>query len=144
MPVDFSEESLVAVALGREFLTNEWHVHLITRLARVARRPNQGLSGIQWTTHVGALNAEQALRDRIRGTAAKKAHVRVEFGDAGREIPDFAQRLHAELIVGPLDWQKRFQPATHHTVRSVSLLHGRQPLAVRRQGPGGLASGERH
>ena len=100
VPVDFSEESLAAVKLGREFVTNASQLHLIHVLP--ALRPAE--PGFVWTMVDDAhrrISAEQALRDRIWGTAAEGAHVRVEFGDAGREIAEFAERLHAELIVVP-------------------------------------------
>lgn len=100
VPVDFSEQSLAAVALGREFVTNPSQLHLIHVLPLLL--PAE--PGFIWDMVDDAqrrADAEQAIRERIKGTAAEGSHVTVALGDPGREIAEFAERVHAELIVVP-------------------------------------------
>ena len=124
VPIDFSEESLAAVALGREFVANSSQLHLIHILPPLL--PAE--PGFVWDTVDDSrrrINAEQAMRDRIRGTTAEGAHVRVEFGDAGREIAEFAERLHAELIVVPSHGRSGFSRLLLGSVseRVIRLAH---------------------
>ena len=124
VPVDFSEQSLAAVALGREFVTNPSQLHLIHVLPLLI----QTEPGFVWDTVDDAqrrASAEQAMRDRIKGTAAEGSHLTVAFGDPGREIAEFAERLHAELIVVPSHGRTGFSRLLLGSVseRVVRLAH---------------------
>lgn len=100
VPVDFSQESLTAVATALELVASPAHVHVVHVLP--ALEPTE--PGVIWSTidNTGRLHhAEQALRERLDNVQAGGAKVAARIGDPGREIADFAAEVNAELIVLP-------------------------------------------
>lgn len=100
VPVDFSEDSLAAVEVARTLVESPAHLHIIHVLPPlVPTEPGVIWDAVDDTSR--REHAEDALRQRIAKTSAAGANLTVDFGDAGREIAEFAQSVKAELIVIP-------------------------------------------
>jgi nucleotide-binding universal stress UspA family protein len=99
VPIDFSEESLDALATARELVADASSLHLVHVLPYLeVTEP-----GVIWEAIDDASrrkHAEDALRERI-GADFPGAKIFIAFGDPGREIAEYAQTSGAELIVLP-------------------------------------------
>jgi nucleotide-binding universal stress UspA family protein len=100
VPFDFSEQSAKALETAREFVADLTHMHVIHVLPVVTVSE----PGMVWDViDNGARirHAEQVFRNRFAATPFGKSEFHVYFGDPGREIAAFAERLKADLIVMP-------------------------------------------
>jgi hypothetical protein len=89
VPIDFSEESLDALATARELVADASSLHLVHVLPYLeVTEP-----GVIWEAIDDASrrkHAEDALRERI-GADFPGAKIFIAFGDPGREIAEYAQ-----------------------------------------------------
>ncbi len=100
VPVDFSDESIVAVDSARELVRDASHLYVIHVLPVL--EPAE--PGVIWTTiddDSRRKHAQQALRERLVDAKYKDLSLEIAFGDAGEEITAFAERIGADLIVQP-------------------------------------------
>lgn len=98
IPYDFSEQSLEAVRLGREFVKDAGSVHVIHVLPELtATEP-----GVIWSTIDDAsrmTHAKEAMEERLQDFPG--VQLKVAFGDPGHMITDLASEVSADLIVIP-------------------------------------------
>jgi nucleotide-binding universal stress UspA family protein len=100
VPIDFSDKSFEAVAAALEFVDDASHLHVVHALPSL--EPAE--PGVIWSTIDNpsrAHHAEQAIRERLGDGACKDAQISVVFGDPGREVAEYAEKVSAELIVLP-------------------------------------------
>ena len=98
--VDFSEDSLAAVAVGRQLVDSPEHLHIIHVLIDVAPLEAGEVWGV--VDHQPRLEqAEKALREKIAGPEYHGAKLAVLLGEPAHGIADYAQDKGAELIVIP-------------------------------------------
>jgi nucleotide-binding universal stress UspA family protein len=94
-PVDFSDESMAAVAEARAMVDDPAKLHVIHVLTVM----NVAEPGIIWDTIDDASRIEhatEALREKFAD-----ATIDVEIGDPAHEIADYAEKISAELVVLP-------------------------------------------
>jgi nucleotide-binding universal stress UspA family protein len=98
VPYDFSEQSLAAISLGREFVQEASSLYVIHVLPELtATEP-----GVIWSTVDDAsrvAHAQEALHERL--TDFPGIQLEVRFGDPGHMITDLASEVEADLIVIP-------------------------------------------
>lgn len=100
VPIDFSDESLAAAKLGSELVAPGGRLHVIHVLPELS--PTE--PGVIWHTvddESRSRHAREAVERRLTESAIPNAAVTIAFGDAAREIADFAQKQKADLIVLP-------------------------------------------
>lgn len=98
VPYDFSEESLAAVQLGRQFVESPELLHVVHVLPELtATEP-----GVIWSTIDDAsrmTHAREAMEERLKEFPG--VQLNIGFGDPGHTITDLAQEVSADLIVIP-------------------------------------------
>ncbi len=97
VPIDFSDDSFVALDTAQELIDDPSHLHLIHVLPIIT--PND--PGVIWEMiddQSRAVHAEEALRKKLAHQTADGAQVAIRFGDPGHQIVDYAQEVHADLI----------------------------------------------
>jgi nucleotide-binding universal stress UspA family protein len=98
VPYDFSEQSLAAIRLGRDFVQDAASLYVIHVLPELtATEP-----GVIWSTVDDAsrvAHAKEALQERLKEFPG--IHLKVRFGDPGHMITDLASEVEADLIVIP-------------------------------------------
>ena len=98
VPYDFSEQSIAAARLGREFVEDASSLHVIHVLPELtATEP-----GVIWSTIDDAsrmAHAKEAMEERLKDIPG--AQLKVAFGDPGHMITDLASEVKADLIVIP-------------------------------------------
>lgn len=100
VPVDFSADSLAAVAVGRQLVDSPEHLHVIHVLIDVAPLEAGEVWGV--VDHQTRLEqAEKALREKLAGAEYQGAKLAVLLGEPAHGIADYAQDKKAELIVIP-------------------------------------------
>ena len=100
VPVDFSDESFQAVDLGLSLVDEPSHLHVIHVLPYLA--PTE--PGVIWSTVDDAdrmTHAREALEKQLADAKFQGVDIRIEFGDPGQQIAEFAQQNEADLIVLP-------------------------------------------
>jgi nucleotide-binding universal stress UspA family protein len=100
VPVDFSDESFVAVDMALELVESPSQVHTLHVLPVLAVTE----PGVIWDTiddQSRREHAEEALRDKLSDEKYSGIDVVIAIGDPGEEIAEFAQSNGAELIVMP-------------------------------------------
>jgi nucleotide-binding universal stress UspA family protein len=98
VPIDFSDDSLSALQTAKELVDDLDHLFVIHVLA--IWEPNE--PGVIWEMvdeRSRAEHATEALQKKIAEQGLVGPQVVVRFGDAGHEIADYAQEVHADLIV---------------------------------------------
>ena len=97
VPIDFSDDSFLALDTAQELVDNPQHLHLIHVLPIIT--PND--PGVIWEMiddQSRAVHAEQALRKKLAHQSAEGSQVAIRFGDPGHQIVDYAQEISADLI----------------------------------------------
>ncbi len=97
VPIDFSDDSFLALDTAEELIDNASHLHLIHVLPIIT--PND--PGVIWEMiddGSRAEHAEAALRKKLTHRSAGDFQVAIRFGDAGHRIVDYAQEVQADLI----------------------------------------------
>jgi len=100
VPFDFSDQSATALDSARVFVENVADLHAVHVLSTIELAE----PGVIWETiddDARRRHAEQAFRERFAGTPFEKLDFHVRFGDPGREIAAYAEKLKADLIVMP-------------------------------------------
>lgn len=98
VPIDFSDESFGALDTSQELVDQVGHLHLIHVLPIIT--PNE--PGVIWEMVDNQSRAEHAgetLRSRIASRGMDGSQAVIRFGDPGHEIANYAQEIHADLIV---------------------------------------------
>jgi nucleotide-binding universal stress UspA family protein len=100
VPFDFSEQSARALEAAEQFVEQPAQLHAVHVLAAIeAAEP-----GVIWETiddDVRRHHAESAFHNRFAGTPVSQVGFAVRVGDPGRQIAEYAEEIHAELIVMP-------------------------------------------
>jgi nucleotide-binding universal stress UspA family protein len=100
VPVDFSAESMAAIAVGRTLVDAPEHLHVVHVLIDVA--PLE--AGEVWGVIDPQMRIEQTHKFLNEKLAAANAHgiqSAVILGEPAHGIANYAQEKHAELIVIP-------------------------------------------
>lgn len=100
VPVDFSDDSLAAAAVGRQLVDSPEHLHIIHVLIDVAPLEAGEVWGVV-DQQPRLEQAEKALREKFAGAEYQGAKVAVLLGEPAHGIADYAQDKKAELIVIP-------------------------------------------
>lgn len=109
VPIDFSDNSFAALAAATELVDDPAHLHVI----HVLHPLEPADPGVIWHT-IDDESRSQHAGDALRQELAKRGHAGLQtvirFGDAGREIADFAEGIGAGLIVvasrGQSGWER--------------------------------------
>jgi nucleotide-binding universal stress UspA family protein len=100
VPVDFSDDSLAAIATALQLVADPSHVTVVHVLPEVSTlEPTEGWQPIDPPSRVRRVTG--ALRERLNEAGYAAVRLDVQVGDPGHEIADLAAREHAELIVLP-------------------------------------------
>ncbi|NEQ37246.1 MAG: universal stress protein [Okeania sp. SIO3I5] len=100
VPIDFSDESIEAINVALEFVTNTshlWVLHVLPRLNPVE-------PGVRWDTvddPSRKQHVEKVFQEKFSGPQYKGINFSVAIGTPGPEILDYAQEKKVELIVIP-------------------------------------------
>lgn len=100
VPYDFSEQSAHALEVARDLVADLTKIHVINVLPIITIAE----PGVVWDVvdnHARVQDVERAFRERLAPAAFQKVDFYVAFGDPGREIAAYAERLKADLIVMP-------------------------------------------
>ncbi|MFO0870235.1 MAG: universal stress protein [Pirellulales bacterium] len=100
VPVDFSDESLTAVAVGVDIAAQRDGVHVVHVLPELS--PAEPV--LLWEMYESEKRRQAAgdeLRKRLEAAGYADVPRHVFVGDPGQEIAAFAERQHADLIVMP-------------------------------------------
>lgn len=100
VPVDFSQESLEAVEVGRQLVDAPEHLHVIHVLIDIT--PLE--AGEVWGVIDPQARIEQAqrlLREKLADPQYQGVHTAVLMGEPAHGIANYAQEKQAELIVIP-------------------------------------------
>ena|SRR5579872_7222495 len=100
VPYDFSEQGEQALASAQVFVAGLTGLHVVHVLPTIELAE----PGVIWETiddDARRRHAESAFRERFANTPFAMVDFHVRFGDPGREIAAFAEKLTAELIVMP-------------------------------------------
>jgi nucleotide-binding universal stress UspA family protein len=100
VPFDFSEEAEQALDSAQTFVASIGCLHVVHVLPTIELAE----PGVIWETiddEARRHHAEGAFRERFAKTPFEKVDFQVRFGDPGREIAAFAEKLNGELIVMP-------------------------------------------
>lgn len=98
VPIDFSDDSFEALDAAIELADDPKKVHVIYVLAVL--EPAE--PGVIWATideESRVRHAEQALRERLADAKYQGVSLKIEFGDPGHEVAQYAQAQGADLIV---------------------------------------------
>lgn len=98
VPIDFSDDSFSALDTSQELVDSPQHLHLIHVLPIIT--PND--PGVIWEMideQSRAAHAEEALQTKLAARQTEGSRIVIRFGDPGHQITDYAQEIHADLIV---------------------------------------------
>ena len=100
VPVDFSDDSRLAVDTAMQLAAGPESVHVVHVLPELA--PSEPMVLWEaWESQKRHQHAEEELRKFLAGEQYAGLQLHVFVGDPGQEITALAERLHAELIVLP-------------------------------------------
>jgi nucleotide-binding universal stress UspA family protein len=100
VPFDFSEQSDPGLESAQVFVASVSGLHVVHVLPTIELAE----PGVIWETiddDARRRHTEAAFRERFAKTPFEQVDFQVRFGDPGREIAAFAEKLHADLIVMP-------------------------------------------
>jgi nucleotide-binding universal stress UspA family protein len=100
VPIDFSDESFDALDTAIQLVASPANLHVIHVLPRMETTEPGFIWGMV-DDDARRKHALDALNERLARHNLAGVNVVVAIGDPGREIPDFAQSLQADLIVLP-------------------------------------------
>jgi nucleotide-binding universal stress UspA family protein len=100
VPVDFSAESLDALAVGRSLVDAPQHLHVIHILIDLAPLEAGEVWGVV-DPQARIEQVEKLLREKLAGPQYHGVHTAVLLGEPAHGIANYAQEKHAELIVIP-------------------------------------------
>ena len=132
VPVDFSEQSLVAVDVALGIVKDPSNVHVV----HILREPQSGHPDAIWVTIDHAKRREHAmneLRNRMSDQRYEAVSRYVEFGDPGVRIAELAQELGAGLIVLPSHGRTGFKRLLIGSVAERVVRCAHCPVLVLRE-----------
>ena len=97
VPVDFSEFSLSAVGIARDFVEHNRNLHVIHVVREINPRLMSGGMGKEYVDerfNIAQRELESSITNEYPGI-----NVQVKEGEPGEEIADFAASIDADLIV---------------------------------------------
>ncbi len=100
VPYDFSEQSAHALEVAGDLVADLTKLHVINVLPVITIAE----PGVVWDVvdnHARVQDVERAFHERLAPAPFQKVDFYVAFGDPGREIAAYAERLKADLIVMP-------------------------------------------
>jgi nucleotide-binding universal stress UspA family protein len=100
VPIDLSPDSMAAVDTALELAEEPSGVHVV----HVMREPSPIEPDVEWQEidyENRRRHAVEAIRERFTDGKYDALQIEVDFGDPGHRIADYAERVHAELIVIP-------------------------------------------
>jgi len=100
VPVDFSDPSLAAIDTALALVDDPKRVHVIHVLPVMTDYE----LGMVWSNINDEQRTEQArtaIAERLADAKYKGMQVEIGLGDPGHEIVDYAESIHADLIVMP-------------------------------------------
>lgn len=100
VPIDFSNESLNALAVGRTLVDAPEHLHVIHVLIDIAPLEAGEVWGVI-DPQARLQQAEKSLREKLAAPQYAGVHTAVLLGEPAHSIADYAQQKGAELIVIP-------------------------------------------
>lgn len=132
VPIDFSEPSLEAVRLGRSMVEDVSGLHVLYVLQPISVLE----PGVTWGTVTDETREENVLKSmheklddpELEGAAFKALH-----GSPGIEIADYAEKIHADLIVIPSHGYGSFKRLLLGSVADRVLHHAPCPVLVLRR-----------
>ena len=98
VPIDFSDESFAALDTALSLAAKPANIHVIHVLP-LMEMTEPGFIWDMVDDNSRRKHAEDALRERLRDAKYAGVNVVVAIGDPGREVADFAESRHADLIV---------------------------------------------
>ncbi len=116
VPVDFSRDSLQAVDVGLEFVSEPSGLFIL----HVARELNPNDPAVLWGTVDEDKRLEEiknSLAEAFSDPAYEKVHVDTLLGDPGTKIVKYAKGIGAELLVMPSHGRKGVE---HMVIGSVT------------------------
>ena len=132
VPVDFSDESMLAVNEALEIAGDSGAVHVVHVLPEL----NPADPGVVWHTidnENRTEHAERALREWLSDSKYDRLNIHVEIGDPGYRITNHAEEVGADLVVTPSHGRRGVSRMLIGSVaeRVVRLAHC--PVLVLRQ-----------
>lgn len=100
VPVDFSQESLEAVQVGRQLVDAPEHLHVIHVLIDITPLEAGEVWGVI-DPQVRIEQAQRLLREKLADRQYQGVHTAVLMGEPAHAIANYAQEKQAELIVIP-------------------------------------------
>jgi nucleotide-binding universal stress UspA family protein len=100
VPIDFSAESLAALAVGRQLVDAPEHLHVIHVLIDIAPLEAGEVWGVV-DPQSRIEHIETLLREKLAAAQFQGVHTAVLLGEPAHGIANYAQEKHAELIVIP-------------------------------------------
>jgi nucleotide-binding universal stress UspA family protein len=98
VPVDFSDDSFVALDTARELADEPSNLHVIHVLPILEPAD----PGVIWATiddHSRSQNAGEALQKELAQRGFDPLQVVIRFGDPGHEIAKYSQKVDAGLVI---------------------------------------------
>jgi nucleotide-binding universal stress UspA family protein len=100
VPVDFSDESFLAIGTALQLVADPTHLMIVHVLPEVSNlEPTEAWHNIDSTNRVR--HVAKVVRERLDQAGHDKLLLEVLVGDPGHEIADLAVRQRADLIVLP-------------------------------------------
>lgn len=100
VPVDLSEDSLLAIDTALQMIQSPTNLHVLHVLPELSPlEPGELWETIDQTGREE--HAVAAIREKLPDPKYQEIQVNIRFGDPGRTIADYAQALGADLIVMP-------------------------------------------
>jgi nucleotide-binding universal stress UspA family protein len=100
VPIDFSDESFAALDTALSLVASPANIHVIHALP-LMEMTEPGFIWDMVDDNSRRKHADDALRERLADSKYAGIDITVAIGDPAREIADYAQSCHADLIVLP-------------------------------------------
>lgn len=132
VPVDFSDESLAAVAPALELADRPSSVHVVHVLSDLSpAEPGMIWDALQSDNR--RQHANELLRERLHGEGYRDLRTSIEFGDPGYHIVEYAQQVKADLIVMPSHGRTGLKRVLIGSVAERVLRLAHCPVLILRQ-----------
>jgi nucleotide-binding universal stress UspA family protein len=99
-PVDFSNESLVALGIAVDIANSPSDVHAVHVIPEL-RLSEPGVIWQEIDNSGRKQHAEEELRKRLSDGKYAQVQIHIEVGNPGHCVADFAKQIGADLIVMP-------------------------------------------
>jgi nucleotide-binding universal stress UspA family protein len=100
VPIDFSDESFLAIGTALQFVADATHLLVVHVLQEISTlEPTEAWHSVDAPSRIR--NVAKIVRERLNEAGYDKVLLEVLIGDPGHEIADLAVRQRADLIVLP-------------------------------------------